>query len=89
MYVCTASILQPHLHSIVRCSTELAQRAVEPLYCLLLLRSLFRSISYNCQQDRLQAEFLQLFPSLLHGAHSSIHNFSYPRSNTHIPLYNE
>lgn len=80
MYVCTASILQPHLHSIVRCSTELAQRAVEPLYCLLLLRSLFRSISYNCQQDRLQAEFLQLFPSLLHGMRSSIHIFSYPRS---------
>lgn len=58
--------LQPHLHTIVNRSMELARTAKEPFNYFLLLRALFRSIGGG-SHDLLYQEFLPLLPNLLQG----------------------
>ena len=58
--------LQPHLHTIVNRSMELALTAKEPYNYFLLLRALFRSIGGG-SHDLLYQEFLPLLPNLLQG----------------------
>ena len=65
LFVCL-SVLQPHLHTIVNRSMELARTAKEPFNYFLLLRALFRSIGGG-SHDLLYQEFLPLLPSLLQG----------------------
>ena len=60
---------QPHLHTIVNRSMELARTANEPFNYFLLLRALFRSIGGG-SHDLLYQEFLPLLPSLLQGTTS-------------------
>ena len=57
---------QPHLHTIVNRSMELAMSAKEPYNYFLLLRALFRSIGGG-SHDLLYQEFLPLLPNLLQG----------------------
>ena len=57
---------QPHLHTIVNKSMELALSAKEPYNYFLLLRALFRSIGGG-SHDLLYQEFLPLLPNLLQG----------------------
>ena len=57
---------QPHLHTIVNRSMELALTAKEPYNYFLLLRALFRSIGGG-SHDLLYQEFLPLLPNLLQG----------------------
>jgi len=64
--VCVSVCLQPHLHTIVNRSMELARTAKEPFNYFLLLRALFRSIGGG-SHDLLYQEFLPLLPSLLQG----------------------
>lgn len=59
-------LLQPHLHTIVNRSMELALSAKEPYNYFLLLRALFRSIGGG-SHDLLYQEFLPLLPNLLQG----------------------
>ena len=59
-------IFQPHLHTIVNRSMELAMTAKEPYNYFLLLRALFRSIGGG-SHDLLYQEFLPLLPDLLQG----------------------
>lgn len=59
--------LQPHLHTIVNKSMDLALCAKEPYNYFLLLRALFRSIGGG-SHDLLYQEFLPLLPNLLQGA---------------------
>jgi len=59
-------VVQPHLHTIVNRSMELARTAKEPFNYFLLLRALFRSIGGG-SHDLLYQEFLPLLPSLLQG----------------------
>ena len=66
IYVLCYLIFQPHLHTIVNKSMELALSAKEPYNYFLLLRALFRSIGGG-SHDLLYQEFLPLLPSLLHG----------------------
>lgn len=58
--------LQPHLHTIVNRSMELAMSAKEPYNYFLLLRALFRSIGGG-SHDLLYQEFLPLLENLLQG----------------------
>lgn len=58
--------IQPHLHTIVNRSMELAMSAKEPYNYFLLLRALFRSIGGG-SHDLLYQEFLPLLPNLLQG----------------------
>ena len=60
---------QPHLHTIVNRSMELAMSAKEPYNYFLLLRALFRSIGGG-SHDLLYQEFLPLLPNLLQGRSS-------------------
>ena len=62
---------QPHLHTIVNRSMELAMSAKEPYNYFLLLRALFRSIGGG-SHDLLYQEFLPLLPNLLQGKISDL-----------------
>ena len=64
-------IFQPHLHTIVNRSMELAMSAKEPYNYFLLLRALFRSIGGG-SHDLLYQEFLPLLPNLLQGMFNSL-----------------
>ena len=66
MFVDGFFVCQPHLHTIVNRSMELARTAKEPFNYFLLLRALFRSIGGG-SHDLLYQEFLPLLPSLLQG----------------------
>ena len=57
---------QPHLHTIVNRSMELALTAKDPYNYFLLLRALFRSIGGG-SHDLLYQEFLPLLKNLLQG----------------------
>lgn len=65
--------LQPHLHTIVNRSMELAMSAKEPYNYFLLLRALFRSIGGG-SHDLLYQEFLPLLENLLQGLCTSTCN---------------
>ena len=62
-------VVQPHLHTIVNRSMELARTVKEPYNYFLLLRALFRSIGGG-SHDLLYQEFLPLLPNLLQGTTS-------------------
>ena len=68
-------IFQPHLHTIVNRSMELALTAKEPYNYFLLLRALFRSIGGG-SHDLLYQEFLPLLPSLLQGLVSTTSHYN-------------
>ena len=63
---CVSLLFQPHLHTIVNRSMELALTTKEPYNYFLLLRALFRSIGGG-SHDLLYQEFLPLLPNLLQG----------------------
>ena len=65
---------QPHLHTIVNRSMELAMSAKEPYNYFLLLRALFRSIGGG-SHDLLYQEFLPLLPNLLQGRSSEWNDY--------------
>ena len=68
-FLSACSFSQPHLHTIVNRSIELAMSAKEPYNYFLLLRALFRSIGGG-SHDLLYQEFLPLLPNLLQGRSS-------------------